>query len=149
MLLPASPGISTSLPAMGLAFTSALAWAPGSLLLERGYSCIYCQPWLPFGLPWIYITALSPATPDWTPGNLKMDPRSGSAAYLVCAASRPCYHHSLWILQGCALTVQSNASAEVILGSQLIIPHGADQVFSGNLHCMDNTYVKISDVIMP
>lgn len=80
MLLPSlTCNLHLTPSATGLGVTSALAWAPASHLLERGYSCIYCQPWLLFGLPWICIIVLSPATPDWTPGSLKMDPRSGSA----------------------------------------------------------------------
>lgn len=81
-----------------------------------------------------------------------MDLRSGSAACPVCACQQtllPPFTLNSAGLESCALTVQSNASAEVILGSQLVIPHGADQLFSGNLHCMDNTYTKISDVVMP
>lgn len=54
-------------------------------------------------------------------------------------------------LKDYALTVEGNASAEVILGSQAVVPCGADQclLFPGSLCCMDNTYAKISDVTIP
>lgn len=54
-------------------------------------------------------------------------------------------------LEDYALTVEGNASVEVILGSQRIIHHATDQLllFPGSLHCTDNTCAKISDVIMP
>ncbi|PKU34612.1 hypothetical protein llap_15083 [Limosa lapponica baueri] len=52
--------------------------------------------------------------------------------------------------EACALAVEGDASAEVIPGSQLITPHGADRMllFPGSLPCVDDNYAKIWEVIV-
>jgi len=155
---PAAPGISTPHPCPP---GWGQHWSPGlgsHSLSEKGCRCTCYQPWLLGGLPQTPASVLPPAlpaaAPDWAPGTESWDGLQVwfCTSSCLCLSADPVTTTLLSPLtlssvgwEDYTFTVEGNVSAKVLLGSYLIIPHGADQHFPGNLHHMDNN----SDVMMP